>query len=287
MPALADEGGTGWNIPVLTDEEFDRFRRFVHDETGIHLRHAKRHLLVARLFQRLRQLGLESFSDYYALLRTDSSGRERMRFINRITTNKTSFFREPHHFEFLQRHVIAPARRRRLRIWSAACSSGEEPYSIAMTVREATVDDGGWDAHILASDIDTEVLEQAQAGVYPCEALAGVPEGRQRLHFLRGYGDREGLVQVRPEVRRMVEFRQINLVAAEWPVAGPLDSVFCRNVLIYFDAATQRRIVERLTHLLKPEGCLFVGHSENLYSMRDLVASAGQTVYRPAAGVSQ
>jgi chemotaxis protein methyltransferase CheR len=287
VPAPAKEGGAGWNVPALTDEEFERFRRLVYDETGIHLRHTKRYLLVARLFQRIRQLGLETFSEYYEFLLADRSGQERTRFINRITTNKTSFFREPHHFEYLRSHVIAKARHRRLRIWSAACSSGEEPYSIAITMREAEADADDWDVRILASDIDTDMLDQAQSGVYHEEALAGVRQCRPHLHFLKGYGDRQGLVQVRPEVRRMIEFRHINLIAPEWPAPGPFDTIFCRNVLIYFDAATQRRIVERLVRALKPDGCLFVGHSENLYSLRDLVVCAGQTVYRPAAGVSQ
>lgn len=286
MPVSVEEGGTCPILPVLTDEEFERFRLLVYEETGIHLRPSKRDLLVARLFQRLRQLGLESFTHYYNFLRADRSGRERMLFINRITTNKTSFFREPQHFEFLRREVIGAARHRRLRLWSAACSSGEEPYSIAITAREEETETDPWDVRILASDIDTEVLEQAQAGVYVCEALADVPEYRQRLHFLKGYGDCEGLVQVRPEVRRMVEFRRINLIAPDWPLPGPLDVIFCRNVLIYFDAPTQRRIVARLVRALKPEGYLFVGHSESLHSMRDLVVCAGQAVYRPAAGAT-
>lgn len=280
VPVSVKECGTGRGSPTLTDSDFDRFRRLILRESGIYLRDTKRHLLMARLTQRLRQLGLDSFSRYYDYLTSDTTGGEMVAFINRITTNKTSFFREPHHFEFLRGKVVPGTRCKRLAIWSSACSSGEEPYSIAITLEEALGPAHGWDIRILASDIDTEMLGRAEAGIYECEALCGVPERIQRAHFLRGYGNRAGLVQVQPEVRRMVQFRRINLIEADWPPQGHFDVVFCRNVIIYFDRATQERIIGRMAGCLKPDGYLFAGHSENLFWMRDLLVPVQPTIYR-------
>jgi chemotaxis protein methyltransferase CheR len=204
-------------------------------------------------------------------------------FINRITTNKTSFFRESHHFDFLKETLIPEIRasgRSQIRIWSAACSSGEEPYSIAMTLREALGAINGWDISILASDIDTEMLERAQAGIYRLEALEELSPERRKAHFLRGYGDFEGCAQVRLEIRRMVEFRRINLVGAFWPPEGIFDAIFCRNVIIYFGHETQRRILERLARGMRPSGYFFAGHSENLHWMNEVLVPAGVTVYQ-------
>ena len=277
----------GWSIPELTDGDLQRFRDLILTETGIHLRENKRPLLVSRLAQRLRQLHLHSFREYFDLVVSDVSGRELVDFINRITTNKTSFFREPHHFEFLKDRVLPEMRARGqncVRIWSAACSSGEEPYSIAMLLREVAELRHGWNLSILASDIDTEMLSAAAAGVYRMDALDEMAESRRKAHFLRGYGGREGSVMIRPEVRALVNFRRINLIAPSWPVEGNFDAIFCRNVIIYFDQATQRRILERLTRCLAPDGYFFAGHSENLFWMNDVLAPAGITVYRHARG---
>jgi chemotaxis protein methyltransferase CheR len=199
MPAPASMG-TGWNIPTITDGEFARFAGLIRDQTGIHLRDHKRQLLVARLGQRLRTLGLHTFSAYYQFLADDTSGNELLTLINQITTNKTSFFREPHHFEFLRSQVIPQLQRkgvRQLRIWSAGCSSGEEPYSIAMTVLEALGNQRGWELRILATDIDSEILERASAGIFAMESLHEVPPELRRKYFLRGYGEFEGRAQVR------------------------------------------------------------------------------------------
>jgi chemotaxis protein methyltransferase CheR len=276
-----------WRIPVLTDAECSRFRQLVLQATGINMRETKRALLVARLMQRLRQLGLDSFSEYYDHLKADESGQELLTFINRVTTNKTSFFREPHHFEFLRTSIIPAIRARRephLRIWSAGCSSGEEPYSIAITVREAPGFTGNFDAHILASDIDTEMLERAKAGIYPEESLAELPLARKRAHFLRGYGAFAGSAQARAEVRNMIDFRRINLAEPAWPVLPRFDVIYCRNVIIYFSRDLQQQVIQRLAAHLKPDGYLFLGHSENLFWLRGLLVSAQPTIYRLHSG---
>jgi chemotaxis protein methyltransferase CheR len=287
VPVLSEEREAAWTIPVLTDEEYEQFRRLVSEHTGISLRDSKRNLLVARLAQRLRELRMASFSEYYDFVMRDSSGAELTAFINRITTNKTSFFREPGHFDFLVRKLLPAVTDRRLRIWSAACSSGEEPYSIAMAVREALGSAPGWNIRILASDIDTEMLRQAELGVYRAESLSQMSAERQRAHFLRGFGDCSGMVQVRPELRRMIEFRRVNLIESAWPVAaGRCNAVFCRNAIIYFEPPTQEHIVRRLAACLRPDGYLFVGHSENLYWMKDVLATVEPTVHRLVKGGS-
>jgi chemotaxis protein methyltransferase CheR len=277
----------GWSIPDITNAETGRFRDLIRAQTGIHLGDQKRHLLVARLAQRLKTLGLDSFSTYYDYVAADKSGAELRQVINRITTNKTSFFREPHHSEFLRSRLIPEARQRgqnELRIWSAGCSSGEEPYSMAITVAEALGKFHGWSVRILASDIDTEILGRARAGRYAIDTMEGVPAERVRAHFMRGFGEFEGLAQVRPELQRMIDFRQINLSHPDWGVIERFDAVFCRNVIIYFDRPTQQRIVERLAGRLKPDGYFFSGHSENLHWLRHLLDPVEPTVYRLQKG---
>jgi chemotaxis protein methyltransferase CheR len=287
MPVPAPSLGTGWAIPSITDGEFARFAGLIRDQTGIHLRDHKGQLLVARLSQRLRALGLSTFSAYYEFLAGDTSGDELLTLINRITTNKTSFFRELHHFEFLRSHVIPQVQRtdrRQLRIWSAGCSSGEEPYSIAMTVFEALGSHNTWDLRILATDIDSEMLEQASAGTYDMESLDDVPRVLRRKYFLRGYGEFEGLAQVRPEVRRMVAFRRINLSRPDWGIFERFDTVFCRNVIIYFERPVQDRIVRSLAAHLRPGGYYFSGHSENLHHLHDALVTMEPSIYQAKQG---
>ena len=277
------EAGAGRDNPRLTDAEFARLRGLIREHAGIHLKENKRELLVARLGHHIRKLGFSSFSDYCEYVAHDASGDALRDFINRITTNKTSFFREPHHFEFLRTRLIPEIRRRgrrELRIWSAGCSSGEEPYSIAITVEEALGKRHGWDVRILASDIDTEVLAQARTGIYPLAALEGMPVERRRAGFLRGYGEFAGQAQVREELRRRVEFRRINFKEAGWGVHTRFDAIFCRNVIIYFERALQQQIVEGLARHLQPEGYFFSGHSENLFWLRDLLVGVEPMVYR-------
>jgi chemotaxis protein methyltransferase CheR len=274
--------------PGMTDREFELFRQLVHRETGIALGPHKRTLLEARLTKRLRALQLPTFSAYHAYLRRlDACGEERVRFVNAITTNETAFFREPTHFEHLTTAWL-PARRaaadggapHRLRAWSAACSSGEEAYSIAMTIRDGLAGAGTWDVRILASDIDTEVLARAVAGVYPAEAVARVPAATLRRHFLRGVDAHQGLVRVRPEVRALVTVRRLNLLDDAWPIRTRFDLVFCRNVLMYFDRPTQARLVARLERMLATGGLLVLGHAENLLGLGTDMRRVTSTIYR-------
>ncbi|MCW5978806.1 MAG: protein-glutamate O-methyltransferase CheR [Bryobacteraceae bacterium] len=268
----------------VTDEEFALFQKLIHEQSGIHLKETKRTLVASRLGKRLRQLGLSSLLDYYRLLKTsDPRGEELRRMINCITTNKTSFFREDQHFTFL-RDALRARGSRAARIWSAACSSGEEPYSIAMTILEALGETAAREACILASDIDTDVLAAAARGIYEEEGIQGVDAALRRRYFLCGRRAYQGLVQVKPLLRRMVEFRQINLISGAWPVHGRFDAIFCRNVIIYFDRPTQERLFERLTRHLEPDGFLFVGHSESLFWLTRLVRPVGHTIYRLRAG---
>jgi chemotaxis protein methyltransferase CheR len=288
--ATLQDPGTRQDNACLTDAEFTRFRGLIVEHTGINLKDNKRDLLVARLTQHIRSLGLPSFTAYYEYVVRDSSGEALRDFINRITTNKTSFFREPHHFEFLRARLIPDLRRRgqrELRIWSAGCSTGEEPYSIAMTVEEALGKHHGWNVRILATDIDTQVLERAQAGTYPLAALEGFSPEHRRAWFLRGYGEFAGHAQVRPELRRMVEFQRLNFKETAWNIRSRFDLIFCRNVIIYFERSLQQLIVGRLAAFLKPDGYFFSGHSENLFWLRDLLLPVEPTVYRLNKGKTE
>jgi chemotaxis protein methyltransferase CheR len=287
VTAQAPALGARWEIPTITDEEFTCLRTLIREHTGIHLRDQKKQLVVARLAQRLKNLGLSTFSAYCEFLAGDASGDELRMLINRITINKTSFFREPHHFEFLRSRLIPQLRRkgrRQLRIWSAGCSSGEEPYSIAMTVHETLGNLHGWDVRVLASDIDTEMLEQARCGKYAMESLDVVSPEQRRAYFLRGFGEFEGLAQVRPELQKMVSFRRINLNQPDWGLYERFDAIFCRNVIIYFERPLQERIVSRLAAHLRADGYYFSGHSESLYWLRGLLVTVEPTIYQVRHG---
>jgi len=274
----------------MSEREYTLFRDLVHRETGIALGPHKRVLLEARLTKRLRSLHLASFSDYHHYLQKfDAGGDERRRFVNAVTTNETAFFREPAHFTHLttewlpaRRMAVAAGGRRRLRAWSAACSTGEEPYSIAMTLHGALEDAAAWDIRILASDIDTDVLGRAAAGIYPRETVARVPEAVVRRCFLRGVGAHDGFVRVRPEVRALVTFRRLNLLDAAWPIRTQFDLVFCRNLLMYFDRPTQAQLVARLERMLAPNGLLVLGHAENLLGLGTDMRRVTSTIYRHA-----
>jgi chemotaxis protein methyltransferase CheR len=274
----------------ITDREFQQFRALVRQHAGIALGETKRQLVCSRLGRRLRHYGYTSFSQYYRhLMEEDPDGQELVRMINAITTNKTEFFREAHHFAFL-RSVVLPALAessrgggaRRLRLWSAGCSSGEEPFSVALTMLAALPDVWSWDAKILASDIDTEMLARGEKGVYPVEQISHVPPTMVQQHFLRGKGTREGLVCLRPAPRRLVSFRRINLQDEAWPIRTTFDAIFCRNVIIYFDRELQQRLITRFIELLKPGGYLFLGHAESLLGMGMGLTYVGNTVYQKA-----
>ncbi|MGH7266333.1 MAG: CheR family methyltransferase [Candidatus Rokuibacteriota bacterium] len=272
----------------ITEAEFQRFRALVSRQTGIALGDTKRQLVCSRLGRRLRHYGYATFSEYYEhLMARDPDGEELGRMINAITTNKTDFFREPHHFAFLRTEALPrlAARAvgrdgRRLRIWSAGCSSGEEAYSIALTVLEGLPSPWSWDARILASDIDTEMLTRGAEGVYAEDRIAPVSAALVERYFARGRAEHRGYVRVRRSVRELVTFRRINLRDESWPIRTVFDGIFCRNVIIYFDRALQQVLVARLIAALKPGGYLFLGHSESLLGMQLGLEHLGHTIYR-------
>ena len=261
----------------LSGGEFERARRLIHQLAGITMGATKRTMVANRLSKRLKELGVGSFDAYLDSVENEDSA-EREAFVNALTTNLTSFFREAHHFPILVEHLRQAHASGTPTIWSAACSTGEEPYSIAMSLLEA----GFERFRIIASDIDTGALERAQAGIYPAGRAASVGPERLRRFFQRGDGPYEGFARVRAEVRQLVEFRCINLHDAAYPVEGPLDAIFCRNAMIYFARPEQQAVLARFTPLLGRRGLFFAGHSENFhYVAGGLLRTRGQTVYEP------
>jgi len=267
----------------LTDAQFNRIRALVREHTGIALSDAKRQLVYGRLSRRLRALKLGSFREYIELLERGVAN-ELEEFINAITTNLTSFFREPHHFEYLATDLLPQivARNtgmRRARIWCCAASTGEEPYSIGMVLREAAPLLHGFDIKVLATDLDSAVLATAANGIYNAERLTSVASTRASRFFRKGSGAHAGQYRVQDELRNLITFKQLNLMH-EWPVRGPFDAIFCRNVIIYFDKDTQRALFARMAALQRPGDILFLGHSESLYRVSDQYELVGRTVYR-------
>ena len=267
----------------LTDTQFHRIRALVREHTGIALSDAKRQLVYGRLSRRLRALKLGSFREYIELLERGVAN-ELEEFINAITTNLTSFFREPHHFEYLATDLLPQivARDsgvRRARIWCCAASTGEEPYSIGMVLREAAAQLHGFDIKVLATDLDSAVLATAANGIYNAERLTSVGSKRASRFFRKGSGAHAGQFRVQDELRNLITFKQLNLMH-EWPVRGPFDAIFCRNVIIYFDKDTQRALFARMATLQRPGDILFLGHSESLYHVSDQYELVGRTIYR-------
>ena len=260
---------------LLDDAEFDLASRLIRDYAGIKLSPHKRVMVHNRLSREVRARGLRSFSDYLALVQADAGG-EREAFINALTTNLTAFFREQHHFALLRTRAAARAATTAspFRAWCSACSTGEEAWSIAMTLREV-----GCAAQVVATDIDTDALAAAQAGVYRTERAASIPPQQLKAHFLRGAGDNAGWVSIRPELRGLVTFKPLNLQAAAWPDLGTFDAIFCRNVVIYFDRAAQARLIDRFAGLLRPGGLLMVGHAECFPAGHRRFKSCGRTAY--------
>ena len=257
------------NGPVLADAEFDFIRHVIGENAGIVLGPNKRQLVQGRLARRLRELGLPSYEAYCNHLR-ESGPEELVGLINALTTNVTAFFRENHHFEAMASYMLPEALKRnqasrRLRIWSAGCSSGEEPYCLAMIVTECLPPRERWDVKILATDIDSDIVATAQRGVYPMERVAAVPEPKLRRFFRRGSGANSGNVKVTDEIARLISFRTLNLMH-QWPMRGPFDIIFCRNVMIYFDQPTRERLVGRFGEFLTDEGYLCLGHSESIHA---------------------
>jgi chemotaxis protein methyltransferase CheR len=269
-------------LPPLSDADFQRYQALVNDAAGIQLSSAKKALVVGRLARRLRELGIGSWRAYHDLAL--SSEAERVRLLDAISTNETHFFREPHHWEFLASQVLpgwiaaAEARRRarRVRVWSAACSTGEEPYTIAMLLLAALPE--GWDLEIIATDISTKVLERARRAVWPLEKAAEIPEAYRKAFMLRGTGEQAGLMRAGPELRALCRFGRLNLKADAYP-PGPFDLVFCRNVLIYFDRDSKAQVLDRLLDRLAPGGHLLLGHAETLSGLSTRASAVLPTVY--------
>ena len=273
--------------PALSDHEFALFQRLIYEEAGIHLSQAKRALLIARLSGRLRALKLSSFGAYYRRVTKEGDPDELQRMLDCISTNETHFFREPKHFEFLERKVIPVwieeaergARARRIRVWSAACSTGEEPFSVAMLLLHHFPASAGWSIEILATDLSTRVLERARRAVWSIDKAHQIPTPYLKAFMLKGTGAQEGNMKADDAIRALVRFQQLNLNDESYAVTGRFDLIFCRNVLIYFSAESRKRAVGRLLAHLQPDGYFFVGHAESLHGVTSEVRSVVPTVY--------
>ena len=263
----------------FTSDDFHNIRKLIYRVAGISLAPSKHDLVYSRLARRLRNRNINSFAEYIRLVESGDAV-EMEAFVNALTTNMTSFFREAHHFPILARHLATLPPRKPISIWSCASSSGEEPYSIAMTAVEHF---NSFDnpVRILATDIDTNVLEKAKRGVYPLDQLNKLSPERLKRFFLKGAGKNAGFAKVRPELQQMVTFMRFNLLDDHWSLHGQYDAVFCRNVMIYFDKETQYRVLQKIQPRLHAHGLLFAGHSESFYHASDLFKVCGKTVYAP------
>jgi len=261
---------------LLTDHDFSKIRTLIYQRAGIALGAQKRQMVYSRLARRLRELRLKEFSTYLTFLEADPNGDEWQLFTNALTTNLTAFFREAHHFPVLAEHARTCPQP--LTVWCSAASTGEEPYSIAMTLIEALGSRAGA-ASVVATDIDTQVLAKGAAGVFTIEQVSKLSPTRLKRFFLKGAGAHAGKVRIRPEVAAMVKFEQLNLLDPKWELKEPFDAIFCRNVMIYFDKPTQGKILQRFAPLMKPHGLLFAGHSENFSFVNHTFRLRGQTIY--------
>lgn len=290
MPTPASSASTAdaaHHGPQLGDAEFDFIRHVVGENAGIVLGPNKRQLVQGRLARRLRELGLPSYEAYCEYLR-DAGPEELVGLINAITTNVTSFFRENHHFEALASYMLPEAIKRnaasrRLRVWSAGCSTGEEPYCISMVAAEVLPASPRYDFKILATDIDSDVVAAATTGIYPLDRMSSVSQERLKRFFQKGGGDHQGSAVAKPELKSSITFRTLNLLHA-WPMKGPFDVIFCRNVMIYFDQPTREKLVNRFSELLAPGGYLCIGHSESIHAGTAPFKLVGKTIYRRNGG---
>jgi chemotaxis protein methyltransferase CheR len=261
---------------AFTQSDFQFLAKLANSKTGIVLAEQKKDMIYGRLARRLRALGLESFSEYCALMQSEAGADEIGELVNAITTNLTSFFREGHHFTHLRDEMLPSIKDKKLRIWSSACSSGMEPYSIAMTLRAATPDLDRWDARILATDIDSNMVKIGSEGEYSASDLDGIPA------LCKKYVERSGKPNracMSDDLKKLIAFRQLNLLET-WPMKGQFDAVFCRNVVIYFDNPTKQKLFARMAEAIKPNGWLYIGHSENLHGISDRFELVGRTIYR-------
>ena len=273
-------------MPITLDREFDftgrdfeRIRKLIHGRAGIALADSKEEMVYSRVARRLRSLGLDSFRGYLDQLERGNDDEEWQAFTNALTTNLTSFFREAHHFTALRRLLESRPRGHKARIWCAAASTGEEPYSLAITACEAH---GSMTppVAILATDIDTQVLATAERGVYPLERIEKLSDEQRKRFFLKGAGSAAGHCRVVEPLRQLLTFRPLNLLDARYPMRGPFDAIFCRNVMIYFDKPTQLVVLQRMMPLLSDDGLFFAGHSESFFHAGDLIQSVGRTIYK-------
>lgn len=277
--------GTG--LHRITAADFRRFQALIRHRAGIDLAEHKKALLIARLTKRLRALGLTSFRQYYDFVTAAGNERETIRMIEAVCTHETSFFREGQHFDYLENELYpgwrSPAheRRWRIRAWSAGCSTGEEPFSLAMSLAWHFPAEAGWSVEVLASDLSTSALARAREAVWSSGRCAAIPERYLKRFMLKGVRTQAGRVKAGPEIRRLVRFERHNLNADAFPLTRPFDLVFCRNVLMYFDPATQRRVIERLAASLAPGGRLFLGQAEGLLGMVHPLSKVGPAIYAP------
>ena len=267
-------------VRPLTPTEFDEIRRLAHAKFGLDLRTGKEDLVAARLSRKIREAQCRSFREYYQLVQADRTGEALIGMIDALATNHTGFLREPAHFDFLRDQVLpAWAGRARIDLWSAACSTGEEPYTIAFTVMEKFLPEQYGKLNILATDISTRALDSARRGIYPADRLAELPSAWMRRFLLRGEGRWQGWYRIRPEVASRIEFQRLNLVEP-FPHGRRFPLIFCRNVMIYFDKPTQERVVGRLAECLEPGGYLFVGHAESLTGVSHCLRYVQPAIYR-------
>lgn len=265
----------------FTEQDFETVCKLLYDQVGISLNRSKLEMVYSRLARRLRANNLNTFSDYLDLIQ-QGNHVEREAFINALTTNLTAFFREPHHFPILAEHVRKIGNAHPISLWCAASSTGEEAYSMAMTAVEV-FGSVSPPVKILASDVDTSVLEKARTGIYSLAQVEKMPQDRLKKFFTKGMGKKEGLVKIKPDIAKLVTFRQINLLEDNWLIRGPFDAIFCRNVMIYFDKPTQLRILQKFIPLLRPDGLLFTGPSESFHHAASLFRLRGKAVYELAS----
>ncbi|MBP6056947.1 MAG: chemotaxis protein CheR [Nitrosomonas sp.] len=280
IPGIEETSDNRAREYAFTQADFERIKKLIYKHAGISLSSSKQNMVYSRLARRVRATGLNSFHEYLNFLENGNSA-EWEAFTNALTTNLTAFFREQHHFPILEKHIEQRKNQKKIQLWCSASSTGEEPYSMAMAMVQAfkTLTPP---VHILATDLDTNVLAKAQLGIYSLDKLEKVPKEKLRQFFLKGRGHHAGSARVRPELRNMITFRQLNLLDENWPVRGPFDAIFCRNVMIYFDKPTQYKILKKFSPLLAPDGLLFAGHSESFQHAVDLFKLREKTVYELA-----
>ena len=282
VPSLV-ESPSHWEI---SDELFARFRDLIYREAGIALTDQKKQLLISRVAGRLRELGLTTFDEYYRRVADPTASEERGKLLDRICTNETHFFRDPRQFQFLSDHAFPKIEAdaahkgfRRVRAWSAACSTGEEPYSVAMAMLHRFPSSAGWQVEVIATDLSNKVLASARDGIWSMDKATDIPLHYRKAFMLRGTGSQTGKMKAGPEIRSVVSFTRLNLNEAVYPVTGVFDLIFCRNVLIYFDHESKTKVVERLIGHLAPGGYLFLGYAETTSTITDRLETVGPNVY--------